>query len=90
MTARSPALTLNNGVTLPALGLGVFQSQAVIAGARRKPHVRIPLPEVRLEMQGQSPQSGAGLDGLIGGGGRAGHRGSQAKGHNQPKRDTTY
>jgi len=26
MTARSPALTLNNGVTLPALGLGVFQS----------------------------------------------------------------
>jgi diketogulonate reductase-like aldo/keto reductase len=28
MTALSPAITLNNGVTLPALGLGVFQSPA--------------------------------------------------------------
>ena len=29
MTARTPALTLNNGVKLPALGLGVFQSPPV-------------------------------------------------------------
>jgi len=29
MTARAPTLTLNNGVKLPALGLGVFQSPPV-------------------------------------------------------------
>lgn len=29
MTARTPTLTLNNGVKLPALGLGVFQSPPV-------------------------------------------------------------
>jgi diketogulonate reductase-like aldo/keto reductase len=26
VTARTPVITLNNGVQLPALGLGVFQS----------------------------------------------------------------
>jgi diketogulonate reductase-like aldo/keto reductase len=40
MTALSPVISLNNGVTLPALGLGVFQSppaetaQAVDAALR--------------------------------------------------------
>jgi diketogulonate reductase-like aldo/keto reductase len=34
MTAKSPSITLNNGVHMPALGLGVFQSPpAVTAGA---------------------------------------------------------
>ena len=34
MTAKSPSLTLNNGVQMPALGLGVFQSPPVeTAGA---------------------------------------------------------
>jgi diketogulonate reductase-like aldo/keto reductase len=34
MTAKSPSITLNNGVELPALGLGVFQSPPVeTAGA---------------------------------------------------------
>lgn len=34
MSARSPSITLNNGVQLPALGLGVFQSPpAETAGA---------------------------------------------------------
>src|SRR6266545_1107866 len=34
MTAKTPAITLNNGVQMPALGLGVFQSPpAETAGA---------------------------------------------------------
>jgi len=36
--ATTPALTLNNGVTIPALGLGVFQSppEETTARSRRR------------------------------------------------------
>ncbi len=35
MTAKSPSITLSNGVHMPALGLGVFQSPPRTAGCAR-------------------------------------------------------